>query len=109
MRTLLSQLSSRFQAKVLVPVILVMATLIITTVWLVNERIARQLEVDGTHRLETAEAIFQNSQKIRANDLLLRYRNIVNEPRFLALSQLADAKTMRFRLGEMVDELSVDA
>src|SRR5579859_3037410 len=99
----------RFQAKVLLPVITVMAASVITTVWVVNQRIVYQLETEGAHRLETAEAIFQNSQKIRANGLLLRYRNIANEPRFIAVSQLADPKTMQSSLTEMLDELNVDA
>ena len=86
-----------------------MATLVITTVWVVNERIAHQLETEGALRLETAEAIFQNSQKIRANYLLLRYRNVADDPGFKALSQLADAPTMRFSLTKMLDELNTDA
>jgi signal transduction histidine kinase/ActR/RegA family two-component response regulator len=94
---------------VLIPVIVVMATLVITTVWVLNQRIVHQLETEGTRRLETAEAIFQNSQKIHANGLLLRYRNIVNEPRFIAISQLADPKTMQSYLTKMLDELNVDA
>jgi two-component system, NtrC family, sensor kinase len=109
MATVLSKSPFRFQAKVLVPVIAVMATLVIATVWVVNERIVNQLETEGAQRLETSEAIFQNSQKIRANNLLLRYRNVVNEPRVKALSQLADAKTMQSSLTEMLDELNADA
>src|SRR5216684_1738758 len=99
----------RFQAKVLLPVIAVMATSVIATVWVVNLRIVHQLETEGTHRLETAEAVFKNSQEIRANHLLLRYRNVPNEPGFRALSQLADPATMRFSLTRMLDELNVDA
>jgi two-component system, NtrC family, sensor kinase len=105
----LSRISLRFQAKVLVPVIVVMATLVIATVWVVNQRIVHQLETEGARRLGTAEAVFQNSQKIRANGFLLRYRNIANEPRFIAVSQLADAKTMQSYLTKMLDELNVDA
>jgi two-component system, NtrC family, sensor kinase len=102
------RISLRFQAKVLVPVIAVMATLVIATVWVVNQRIVHQLETEGARRLETAEAVFQNSQKIRANGFLLRYRNVVNEPRFIAVSQLADPRTMQSSLTEMLDELNVD-
>src|SRR5437667_6442820 len=92
----------RFQAKVLLPVIAVMATSFIATVWVVNQRIVHQLEVEGAHRLETAEAVFKNSQEIRANHLLLRYRNVPNEPGFRALSQLADRPTMQYSLSRML-------
>jgi two-component system, NtrC family, sensor kinase len=108
MGTLRSRSPFRFQAKVLLPVIAVMATSVIATVWVVNQRIVHQLETEGTRRLETAEAVFQNSQKIRANDLLLRYRSVPNEPGFRALSQLADPATMRYSLTRMLDELNVD-
>src|ERR1043166_5274932 len=109
MRSLLSKSPLRFQAKVLIPVIAIMATLVIATVWVVNQRIVHQLETEGAHRLETAEAIFQNSLKIRANYLLLRYRNAADDPGFRALSQLGDPKTMHFSLATMLDELNVDA
>jgi hypothetical protein len=88
---------------VLLSVLAVMVALVITTIWVVNKRIAQQLETEGAQRLETAEAIFQNSQKIRANYLLVRYRNVPNDPRFKAVSQIADPKTMHYLLTEMLD------
>ncbi len=112
MRNLLSKSPLRFQAKVLLAVIATMAALVVATVWLVNERIVHQLETDGAQRLETAEAVFQNSQKIRANNLLMRYRNVPNDSRFKAASQLmetkTETKTLLFLLSEMLDELNAD-
>ena len=57
-----------FQAKVLIPVIAVMIMLLAITGWIVNRRISKQLESQAANALETSEAVFKNSEKIRANN-----------------------------------------
>jgi len=46
-----------FRTKVLAPVIVVMALLVGTSMWLVNQRVTRQVHADGAQQLTTAEAV----------------------------------------------------
>ena len=98
----------RFQGKLLVPVMALMGVLIIVTLWVVNNRITRQVQSEAADALTTADAVFRNSQKIREKNLLLRYGDIPNEGRFKAVVQLGEAKTMQFRLNELLTTLGVD-
>src|SRR5689334_6214883 len=82
-----------FQAKVLIPVITVMVLLLATTMWVVNRRIAHQLENDADGRLRDAETAFKSFSEIRDNNLKLAYRNVANEPRLKAIARLNDPKT----------------
>src|SRR6185369_13940538 len=82
------------QTKVLVPVILILILLVLIMIGTVNRRIRRQLQADAARDLAKAQSVFRNLQTIRAKNLLLRYRNVPNEPRFKAVSQLADTKTL---------------
>ena len=77
------------QTKVLLPVITVMVLLLAITIWLVNWRITQQLQTEAAQTLATADGVFKNSQRIRARNLLQRYRNVPNEPRYRAVFQLA--------------------
>ena len=45
---------------------------------------------------------------MREKNLVLRYRNVPNEPRFKAVVQLADPKTTEAQLKELLDELGGD-
>ena len=94
-----------FHTKVLAPVIGTMVLLVLTTMWIVNRRITDQIEAAAGRELVTANAVFKNSQAIRARNLLRRYQNVPNEPRFKAVTQLGDAETLRFLLSELLDEL----
>src|SRR6267154_723807 len=87
-----------FQAKVLLTVISIMVLLIAVSMWIVNRRITAQLQAEVKQQLITADAVFKNSQNLRTKELLRRYGNLSHEPRFKALSQLNDAKTIRFFL-----------
>jgi signal transduction histidine kinase/CheY-like chemotaxis protein len=98
----------RFQTKVLVPVVLIMILLVVVPLWLVTQRMSATLESAAADTLRANDAVFQSLQAIRARDLLLRYRNIPNEPRFKAVLKLSDPKTIRFLLGELREELGVD-
>jgi two-component system, NtrC family, sensor kinase len=98
-----------FQAKVLAPVIITMAALLMITMWIMDHRIRTQMEAEAANRLSTAEAVFQSTQKIRAKNLLLRYRNLPNEPRFRANLQTGDTATIRAHLRALLDESDADA
>jgi two-component system NtrC family sensor kinase len=97
-----------FQAKVLIPVATIMVLLVVTTILVVNRRITREFEADAAQKLSVAAAVFEHSQQIRARNLILRYRNVPNDPRFKAVAQKADVKTLRFHLSEFLDELGGD-
>jgi len=98
-----------FQGKILTPLIVLMITLVGATISVVNRHITRQVEADLARNLVTSEAVFQNSQKIRTKNLILRYGTVPNEPRFKAVSQLGEANTIRHYLTELIGELGADA
>src|ERR1041384_4372239 len=98
-----------FLAKVLLPVLAVMTLVVAVTVGVVNARITHQFEADGARALATADAVFRNSQAIRTKNLLLRFRNLPNEPRYKAAFQAGDPPTLRELLKDVLGEQGVDA
>ena len=74
-----------FQAKVLIPVVLVMVSLIAVTEWLISRRISVQLEQQAAQQLDTAESIFQKFEAVRMRDLSSSFRGLNNEPKYRAL------------------------
>ncbi len=94
-----------FQLKVLLPVLTALVLLPAITLWIVNSSISRQMEDEARKSLQTAEAVFLNSLEIRARNLLSRFRNAVNDPRFKAVAKLGDPRTLTDTLHEMLDEL----
>jgi two-component system, NtrC family, sensor kinase len=86
--------ATRFQTKVLVPVIVVMALLVAATLYVVNQRLRAQFRTDARTTLETADAIFRHSREIRAKELKLRFLNIAREPQYRAACLARDARTL---------------
>ncbi len=82
-----------FQARVLVPVVLVMVSLIAVTEWLINRRISAQLEQETAQQLDTSDSIFRKFEQMRAGELITQYHSLNNEPRYKALLQ-AEAQTL---------------
>ena len=93
-----------FQAKVLIPVVIVMILLVAATILFVNLRITKQFQAEASQKLSEADTVFNHSQKLRAKNLWLRYRNIPNDPRFKAVSQKGDPDTLRYHLRELLAE-----
>jgi signal transduction histidine kinase/ActR/RegA family two-component response regulator len=93
-----------FQTKVLGPVLIFLILLPTITVWIVNRHISEQALIEAQQTLATAEAVFRNSLDIRSRNLLSRFRNVVNEPRFKAVAQLGDAKTLTAFLRDLLAE-----
>src|SRR5687768_16982302 len=87
-----------FQAKVLIPVFIVMILLVAATILFVNLRVTIQCQAEATQKLAGADTVFNHSQMLRAKNLWLRYRNIPDEPRFKAVLQKGDPDTVRFQL-----------
>lgn len=109
MRAILARFRIRFHVKILLPVLGIMALLTGITAWVVDHRITAQLRTDAAERLATADAVFQNSLKIRTKNLVLRYRNLPKEPRYQSQFVMSDANTLRHFLGELLEEAGVDA
>src|SRR4051812_39819880 len=80
-------LLSSLSAKVLMPVAATMIVLLALTAWTVNRLMTQQFQSEAARSLATADAVFQNSQRIFTDNLRARFRNMRNEPRFRALFQ----------------------
>ncbi len=99
-----SRLRFSFQAKVLAPVLAFLVLLPSLTLWIINRQISEQALADGRQTLTTAEAVFRNSLDILERGLITRFSGIVNEPRFKAVAQLGDARTMNDFLRSSLEE-----
>lgn len=86
---------TRLHTRVLVPVVAVMVLLVAATMYVVNYRLKRQLRNEAEQALQTADAVFRNSQKERARTLLLRYQNIPTTPHFRAVFQQEHPNTIQ--------------
>lgn len=78
--------NANFRTKVIVPVIVVMALLLAVSMWLVNYEVKEQIRAGASDQLNTAEAVLKTTQQHRADELLSRYKNVVNEPRVKAFA-----------------------
>ncbi len=94
-----------FQAKVLIPVVTVMVLLTAAAMWLVNYRFSEQLRRQTGEQLDTAAKIFDRIVENRAGELAAKYRLLLNEPRFKAVTQETDFETQRQFLGDLIQEL----
>src|SRR5580692_9627208 len=97
-----------FRTKVLVPVVFCMVALIAVTVFVVNRRIAQQVETEARNTLTTANAVFRNLQLVRTKNLRLRFQSLPNEPRYRAAFQRGDALTLHEPLNDLLNEQDVD-
>ena len=93
-----------FQAKVLIPVVLVMAVLILIMMSVVNRRFTDQFETQAARKLETTSKAFTAAQKSRADELVLRYRTKIYEPRFKAAAMQTDGDTTSGVLKDLIEE-----
>ncbi|HLX71950.1 MAG TPA: ATP-binding protein [Verrucomicrobiae bacterium] len=101
-------LNTSLRTKVLVPVIACMVTLIAITVFVVDQRVRQQFEQQAGEALTAANAEFLNLQNTRSQDLLLRFHNLPNEPRYRAAFQLGDPATLRQPLADLLREQGSD-
>ena len=79
-----------FRTKVIVPVVCVMVLLMATSMWLINQRVTRQLQADAGEQLATADALLRHLQQVRMENALAFYRKTEGEPRFKALAALVE-------------------
>lgn len=103
-----SALRFSFQAKVLAPVLAFLVLLPTVTLWIINRHISDQALAEARQTLSTADAVFRNSLDILERGLATRFRGVVNEPRFKAVAQLQDARTMSDFLRSSLEEFGGD-
>src|SRR3569832_1099409 len=87
--------SLSFRTKVLIPVLAFLFLVPVVTLSVMQHRVSAQFERDAERKLTTAQRIFQSYLERRTGFLQARYRNLVQEPRFRAVSKLlADTKDL---------------
>src|SRR5579872_23184 len=82
----------RFQAKVLIPVVIVMVLFMAATLWLVNGRIQTQLQKTTQSALATTANLFTKTFQARADALIQQFGPLANQATYYAV-----AKTMNGR------------
>jgi signal transduction histidine kinase len=82
-----------FSTKVIVPVVATMVLLMAITVCILNDRITKQFQGETVRSLARADAEFQSARKARIRNLLL-LRNLIKEPRYIAVLQSENAPTI---------------
>jgi two-component system, NtrC family, sensor kinase len=97
-----------FSTKILVPMVTLMVLLLALTVWTVNQGINRQFRADAGRTLATADAVFGNSENIHTKNLLLRFHNLCDEPRYKALLQSGDLPTQVHGIRDLPAEQGVE-
>ncbi len=106
-----------FRAKMLMAVTIVMSLLVAVSLWLVSQRFTQQIHNQAADQLRTAEGVLKNRQQTRANELLLRFKSVINEPKIKAASMLLKPenlgtaegpKTIHGTLQGMVDAHTAD-
>ena len=99
-----SKLKLSFQAKVLIPVLTFLILFPIVTVWILDRHVEASAKEEARQTLSTVSAVFRNSLDLIERTLEVRFRNMVNEPRFKAIAQLGDADTTQAFLADALEE-----
>jgi len=94
--------------KVLVPVVSIMVLFLVLTVWSLNRRITKQFQAEAARSLETADSVFHSSENLHAKNLLLRFSNLPNDPRYKAAFQSKHLQTVRDAIKDLPTEQGVD-
>jgi len=79
---------TRFRTKVLVPMIVVMVLIVTISMWLANQQIKALIQKSAGQQLKSAEAMLKITQQNREKDLIRRYSDAKNEPRFKAATRM---------------------
>src|SRR5271170_7090960 len=77
----------KFQAKVLIPVVAVMALFLTGTMWLVNNRIADQLQNETAALLSTSQTQFTGALQTYSENLIRQFRPIPEGSEFFSVAQ----------------------
>lgn len=93
-----------FRLKILAPAAAMLLVLVAVATATMSLRMNRQMRADVTSSLHTARNAFDYMYRNRQRELLQQCRSIPNDPRFKAVAQLGEHKTIRFLLSEVLDE-----
>src|SRR5438874_10817628 len=108
MEKLRGKIQITFSTKVIVPVVTIMVLLLAVTVWLVDGRLTEQFGADAARNLMHADAEFKNFQRLYTRNLIQRFRNLRNEPRYRAAIQSGDRPTLMHLILDLPDDQGVD-
>lgn len=89
---------ARFRTKVLVPMIVVMVLIVTISMWLANQQIKSLIQKSAGQQLSSAEAMLKITQQNREKDLLRRYSDAKNEPRFKAAGRMFEPRQKKLEL-----------
>src|SRR5215469_15242716 len=85
-----------------------MVLLMAITVWTLNRRLTQQFQSEAARTLAIADSVFLNSEKLHTKNLLLRFRNLMNEPRYRAAFQSKHVPTLRDQIQDLPTDQGVD-
>jgi len=96
----------RFEVRVLLPILAIMALLLFATLWIVKERFNDRVQTETEASLTRADRVFRAVHQQRERYLVERYVNVANEPRVKGIATLGDRKTAadfiaKYRLEEL--------
>ncbi len=77
-----------FQTKVLVPVLAVLVLVPTVTVFIVNQHLDQEMQAQAQQTLTTARAVFRRSLENQQRELVVRFRNAVNESSYTYIADL---------------------
>jgi len=103
-----AKLRISFSIKVIVPMVTIMVLLLAVTVWLVNGRLTNQFEEDAARNLAHADAEFKSFQRLSAQNLVQRFRNLRNEPHYRAAILSNHMPTLLHEIQGLPDDQGVD-
>jgi signal transduction histidine kinase len=81
-----------------------MMAVVAMTAWTVNGLMTQQFDNEAGLSLRTGEWVLRKSQKTALNNLGLRFRNLVNEPRYRAAFLETDEPTIRHQIENLLSE-----
>jgi signal transduction histidine kinase/CheY-like chemotaxis protein len=106
----------RFQAKILIPIVIVMAVFLVGTLWMINTLIQRQLRAENRVSLFNTETLVTNAFERRAAFLIGQFGPTPENSGFASIAQHLDRapndeawrKTMIDRLGTILGSTPVE-
>ena len=101
-------IDSSFRIKVLLPVVACLAVAVFATFYVMDRRLARQFDTDARRTLLDANKFVRNSQKLRLDDLLLRFHNLPQVPLWSEVFQSGAPKDLHDTMLTLMGMQKVD-
>ncbi|MDO8543280.1 MAG: ATP-binding protein [Opitutaceae bacterium] len=104
-----SRIRLRLETKVMITVVAALIALPTVTLWLVDQRLREQMQLDADLALSTAKGSFEQALKLRSEELAMRFRTWLQDSRLLTILRLGDpATTQDFLQTSVLDEYRDD-